>query len=273
MDLDRVKKFLQSGRDDIEGWFLPLDQLAFYEIFSLQDRMGIKGDTVEVGVYLAKSLTLLSLMKNADERLIGLDCFEQDHEEVARKNLSTHGESVGVELIKRHTSELSSKSLDKLLQTPLRFLHIDAGHEYHEVLEQLILFTPYLRDSGIVAMDDYQDRDFPGIAAAVLDFAEIDRPRRFVPFLASGNKMFLCLASVATTLQKALVSQPNFENTCRLSRIKDFNVLIMASKLPVSSDKILSQLEGFNFPKKSEGGLTLNQKSATFSQLTFGAGT
>ena len=80
------------------------------------------------------------------------------------------------------------------MSAPLRFLHIDAGHEYHlRVLEQLELFTPLLSDHGIIAMDDYQDREFPGIEAAVLDFAERDGPRRFVPFF-SGRKQnkFLC---------------------------------------------------------------------------------
>jgi hypothetical protein len=91
-------------------------------------------------------------------------------------------------------------------------LHIDAGHEYHEVLEQLATFSPYLSDHAIISMDDYQDREFPSIEAALPDFAEQDRPRRFIPFFAGGNKMFLCNASSSALLQKALLTAPNLQD-------------------------------------------------------------
>ena len=118
-------------------------------------------------------------------------------------------------------------------------------------------------------MDDYQDREFPGIEAAVLDFAERDRPRRFVPFLAGGNKMFLCFAPLVAVYQRALLQQANFKDVCRLTRIRDFNVLISRSKLPVDSEKILVQISSSNFPKRAESELSLNQKSQKFSQIKF----
>ena len=74
-------------------------------------------------------------------------------------------------------------------------------------------------DQGIVAMDDYQDREFPGIEAAVLDFAERDRPRRFVPFL-TGNKMFLCFSPLVAVYQRNLLQPANFKDVCRLTRVE-----------------------------------------------------
>ena len=121
-------------------------------------------------------------------------------------------------------------------------------------------------------MDDYQDREFPGIEAAVLDFAERDRPARFVPFLAGGNKMYLCSASTAPTLQKLLVAKDNFKDRCRLTRVRDFNILILQSKLPVASDTIVSQIDSTSFPLRDDSALTLNQKALKYSQLNFGSG-
>lgn len=272
MDTDRIKKFISEGHQQIEGWFFPLDQLAFFEIFSVQALLNIRGDVAEVGVYQGKSLALLSLLKSPEERLLGFDLFRDDHLERTEKNLEKHGLNTGVELVKALTTDIARPDLDIMLKTPLKFLHIDAGHEYHEVLEQLLLFSPYLTDAGVIAMDDYQDREFPGIEAAVLDFAEIDRPRRFVPFLASGNKLFLCASWMANTIQKQLLSRPNFLDSCRLSRVRDFNVLIMRSKLPVPSKYILAQLERLGFPNRQDADLSLHEKSAEFSQITFGAG-
>ena len=195
-----------------------------------------------------------------------------DHLETTQQNLLAFNAEKNVQLYQGLTSEISLDILDERIRNPLRFLHIDAGHEYHEVLEQLAIFTHYLSDHAIIAMDDYQDREFPGIEAAVLDFAEQDRPRRFVPFFAGGNKMFLCNASSSALFQKSLLTAPNLKDKCRLTRVRDFNILIMHSKLPVSSENILAQLAATTFPRRHTDAVSLNEQSTRFSQLTFGSG-
>ena len=279
MNVDRINKFRSADQSRIEGWFFDLDQIAFFELFQLQNQLLQRpdlthpiGDIAEIGVFHGKSLVYLSLLKRSKERLFGFDLFAEDHLDKTNGNLREYGDNENTRLIEGLTTEIAREDLDNMLSTPLRFLHIDAGHEYHEVLEQLLLFSPYVLQQGIIAMDDYQDREFPGIEAAVLDFCEIDRPRRFVPFLSGGNKMFLCLEHMSVLFQQRLVQRPNFENSSRLTRVRDFNILVMRSKLPVPADNILSQLLGSAFPRRSDDDLSLNQKSSSFSQLTFGSG-
>lgn len=272
MDLARVQAFISGRHENIQGWFFPFDQIIFYELTAIQNQLGITGDLCEIGVYQGKSLVFLSLLKSASDRLFGFDLFDGDARALTEKNLSEEGDPENVILTEGLTSQLPAASLEALVSKPLRFLHIDAGHEYHEVLEQLELFTPLVGDAAVVAMDDYQDREFPGIEAAVLDFAERDRPRRFIPFLAGGNKMFLCTAHNASVFQRAIVNRPNFKDKCRLTRVRDFNVLVLRSKLPVSSEAIHTQIDNLDFPRRSEQNITLNEKSVSFSQLAFGSG-
>ena len=272
MDIQKIQNFIREDHTNLEGWFFPLDQLAFYELTALQERLNINGDICEVGVYKGKSLVFLSLLKRRDEKLLGFDTFEDDYLKITNHSLKLYGSPENVSLQKGLTSDISEEQLNKLFERVVRFLHIDAGHEYHEVLEQLQIFTPYVSDQCIIAMDDYQDREFPGVGAAVLDFSEIDRPRRFVPFLASGNKMFLCHMSLASIFQKALLVTPNFKDKCRLTRVKDFNILILQSKLPVASETIISQIDTLAFPIRSDRDISLNEKSYKYSQITFGKG-
>ena len=272
MELGAIQEFIDGRHNELEGWFFSPDQLAFFELCALQERSQISGDLCEVGVFKGKSLVLLSLLKRDTERLLGFDLFDEDHLEATQHSLSAFNAEKNVELYKGLTSDISLDILDERIKTPLRFLHIDAGHEYHEVLEQLAIFTPYLADHAIIAMDDYQDREFPGIEAAVLDFAEQDRPRRFVPFFAGGNKMFLCNASTSSLFQKSLLTAPNLKDKCRLTRVRAFNILIMRSKLPVPSEDIRAQLEATTFPRRNTEHVSLNEQSALFSQLTFGSG-
>lgn len=272
MDIEKIQNFISESHQLIDGWFFPLDQLIFFELASLQNRLNISGDMCEVGVWQGKSLTLLSLLKAKEERLYGFDLFAHDHQALTEVNLTKYGCSANVILKKGLTSEIGADNLDAMFEAPLRFLHIDAGHEYHEVLEQLALFVPLLSDQAIISMDDYQDREFPGIEAAVLDFAERDRPRRFVPFLTGGNKMYMCAAHLAPTLQKLILHLPNFKDSCRLTRVRDFNILILKSKLPVISDKIVAQINSTSFPRRPDHYLSLNEKSSRYSQLAYGSG-
>lgn len=272
MHQEQLQGFLHSNHESIEGWFFPLDQYVFLELFVMHSSMNMQGDVCEIGVYKGKSLTLLSILKGEHERLFGFDLFAGEDEEITQANLNKYGVNSNVSLVKGLTNDLTPRSLDQLVSQPVRFLHIDAGHEYHEVLEQLETFTPYLSDTGIIAMDDYQDREFPGIEAATLDFASKDRPRRFVPFLASANKMFLCAPAFAAVFQKFLINRKNFRDSCRLTRVRDFNVLILSSKLPVDSEAIERQIDREQFPRRLDEHNSNRSTSSIYSQLEFGSG-
>ncbi|MDC0572446.1 class I SAM-dependent methyltransferase [Luminiphilus sp.] len=267
----KIKSFLEGGHSQIEGWFFPLDHFAFFECFKAQSRLNVTGSVAEVGVWKGKSFTLLSLLRKDREKLIGFDLFAPGHLDETKQNIKSMGYDSLVNYAQGLTSDLNADNLLELIDQPIRFLHIDAGHEYHEVLEQLEIFTPYLLDDAIIAMDDFQDREFPGVAAAVLDFSERDRPRRFIPFLAGANKMYMCAPHRATVFQKTLLTSPAFKDKCRLTRIKDYTVLILGSKLPVESAKLHNALSDLTFPLHKDT-LSTNEAARRYAQITFGMG-
>lgn len=49
---------------------------------------------------------------------------------------------------------------------PIDMMHIDGGHDYDEVLADIVMWRPHMRDGGIMLFDDYSPR-FPGIEQAV----------------------------------------------------------------------------------------------------------
>jgi hypothetical protein len=263
MHAERFKKFLTNDSKKIDGWFYDRDILSFYLLLQLQNQLNIKGDICEVGVWHGKSLVLLSVLKNEDDHLFGYDLFDGDLLEKARFSLTNFGSFKNTELIKGDSSEYTKTMLDQKHTKPIKFLHLDAGHEYHEVLQQLIQFSPYLHSSGIIAMDDYQDREFPGIEAAVLDFSEYDRPRRFVPFFAGGNKMFLCEKQVVKSYQQFLLNTDVLKNACRVSRVRDFTILVGFSKLPISNAQCLDAINSTTYPahfERSTDNLSIQAK-------------
>ena len=55
MNQDKLNKFFSEEHDKIPGWFFPLDQLAFAELYAMQKGMRIEGDICEIGVYRGKA--------------------------------------------------------------------------------------------------------------------------------------------------------------------------------------------------------------------------
>lgn len=244
-----LQRFL-NDEPGIEGWFYPADILSLAAIDSIQAAMGMRGSICEVGVFKGKSLAFLSHLIRAEqgERLLGFDLFPGTMREEAEANCRLHGAACELELIASDTALLNSDTLNPLLGSGVRLLHIDAGHEYHEVFHQAVLFAPYVQRNGVIVFDDYQDREFPGIEAAVLDFCEIDRPRRFVPFFSGANKMYCCEATFATTYQQQLLQVEAVARQCRLSRVRDFELLIGWSKLPVDPSMLLARISESQAP-------------------------
>ena len=72
--------------------------------------------------------------------------------------MEEHGNKVTTILKTCNTNQLKVEQISKDFgDNQLRLLHIDAGHEYHEVMKILKDFSPFLDDQGILIMDDFQD--------------------------------------------------------------------------------------------------------------------
>lgn len=272
MNEKMIQEYLTENHSKIEGWFFPNDMILFIRLLLLQFQTGITGDLCEVGVYRGKSLALMSLLRSENERALGFDLFVDDDEHVCIDNLKKFGDFEKIELYKGLTSEISNSMLEKHISSPLRFLHIDAGHEYHEVLEQLEIFAPFVSRTGIIVMDDFQDRDFPGVSGATFEFCNRFHPRRFVPFLAGGNKMYLCEPSAAILYQRSIAESEQFRDKCRVTKVKDYTILIAPSKLPVESKRVISLLEIENFPLYEWRAENLKESAVRYSQIRFGRG-
>jgi len=245
MNNDILNGFLKN-ENDLEGWFFPPDMLSLAVLNNIHSKNNIIGNIVEIGVYKGKSFSFLSHLTKQNETLFGYDTFPEDYYESSKLALEKYGASVKYELIKADTSELNDDDIKAKIDGKLiRILHIDAGHEYHEVFHSLLSFSPYVVDAGIIVMDDYQDPEFPGIEAAVLDFCEIDRPRRFIPFFSGTNKIYLCSTHMAEMYQQYMLSSEIFKDSSRCTIVRDFAILKGFSKLPTSYEKTKKNLSKF----------------------------
>lgn len=265
-----TERFINEIAPQVEGWFYPLDMMLFGVIEAFHRSISATGNIAEIGVWKGKSLTLLSLLKRPTEHLYAMDLFCDDLLELSQASINKFVPDLhkqNISFVKGNTADYSTEQLRQLFKQKLRLLHIDAGHEYHEVLHTLSLTAPFVEDYGIIVMDDYLDREFPGVHSATLDYCYETSKGRWVPFLVGGNKMYLANPVYAKQFQLYLCQEAYFKDSFRLSRIKDSSVLISGSKLPMSSAVISSLLRSQLHAVLPESELNeLQNKAKSYSQ-------
>lgn len=147
------------------------------------------GTFVEVGSYLGRSLcSLADVVRSSgrDYTVIGVDtCRGSGQEGPANKN--AHGPAVEygggtfAGLLHRNVIACgfaesvhifissSPKAADFFADGSLAWVHLDARHDYDSVAADIDAWAPKVKPGGWLSGDDYDDRLWPGVVAAVRD--------------------------------------------------------------------------------------------------------
>jgi len=195
----------------VPGWFLEVDAHVFVGMDSVQHARGIHGDLLEIGVYYGKSAILLGYCVRPGEHLVVCDVFEElgdlPEESVAEHN-TYHSELRQAEFrrqYRRFHSELPeviaapSTSLDRdRLAGRFRFIHIDGGHAYEVVREDILTARRLLGKGGVVVFDDWSQPHCPGVALAVWE--EYLRGE-LIPLCLTSTKLYATWDSGGLTSQ------------------------------------------------------------------------
>ncbi|HEY5821732.1 MAG TPA: class I SAM-dependent methyltransferase [Propionibacteriaceae bacterium] len=191
---------------NVPGWFRWLDKTMFDALLGAQAG-GPSGDIVELGVYLGKSAVVLGEYLRDGDRLVVVDLFgtdpgdygpartahEANREENARSYATLERGAFEANYLALHpelpvvVTGPSSSVVDHVRPGTARFVHVDAGHLYDNVREDVDNARNLLAPDGIVVFDDYRSEHTPGVAAAVWGAVETGGLR---PFALSVNKFY-----------------------------------------------------------------------------------
>lgn len=164
-----------TSHRDIPGWFPSIDE-AIFEHFLSADAVAPRGDLVELGVYLGKSAAFIGRFKRPEETFTVCDLFGLPPEAGTPRRRSFSG--LRREEFERNYLALfdelpvvvqgpSSTILDHVAPGTVRFLHVDASHQYAHVAVDVESARKILLPDGVVVFDDYRTAHTPGVAAAV----------------------------------------------------------------------------------------------------------
>ncbi|MFE6284943.1 class I SAM-dependent methyltransferase [Streptomyces sp. NPDC057877] len=211
--------------EDVRGWFPVLDQVLFEWLLDRQETAGVRGDLLEVGVFMGKSAIFLGRHLRPGERYTVCDLFEGDAPDDANQAESRKSYAA---LTRRafETNYLAfHDELPRVLQGPssvvpgevapgsCRFVHIDASHLYEHVHGDIGAARDALLPDGVVVLDDFRSEHTPGVSVAVWE-AVLNRGLR--PICLSTQKLYGTWGD-PEPVQEELLAMVRGRDDCHLS--------------------------------------------------------
>jgi predicted O-methyltransferase YrrM len=184
--------------DDVPGWFEPLDQ-ALFAWFLERQQLEPPGDLVELGAYLGKSAILIGRHLGDGEQFIVCDLFGQPAADSRNQRESNYSyQSLDRARFEENYLAFHSQLpvvvqgptatiLDHVPSATVRFVHVDASHQYEHVARDVDAAREMLRAGGLAVFDDFRAAHTPGTAAAVWE-AVFTKDLR--PICVTANKFY-----------------------------------------------------------------------------------
>lgn len=204
-DYKQIKKsmdrYLRFNFHRTEGLIARLDGMLFRELVTGQTKHGIRGSLAEIGVHYGRSFFLLALGRSGSEKALAVDLFEDDQLHTNRQGIGRFGgfrencrryrlDLSESEILKGSSLEVRAEEIRRRVGE-VRFFSIDGGHMYKHVANDLRLAEKVLTADGIICLDDMFSALWPEVAIATFDWLR-GPGNRFVPFLATKDKLYLC---------------------------------------------------------------------------------
>ncbi len=208
MERSFLQRYLQSFQT-IEGWFSFDAALLFMAYSNLAREHPAAGDVLEIGVHHGLSSIAVAALRGPGKRFVAIDLFEK----LQDRNISRSGAG------KRTVFEANMRAFNPDLNfleiitgvsgqlTPAKlgsgftFCHIDGGHSRAETYADLCLCHEISAPGGLIAIDDYFNPDFPGVAEGAVEFM-LGHQGALTP-VAIGYSKVLFQKAPATSLDSA----------------------------------------------------------------------
>ncbi|MEM0928867.1 MAG: class I SAM-dependent methyltransferase [Pseudomonadota bacterium] len=186
-----LQRYLEDF-SDVDGFFMPLAMATWDFLFGTQDKLGITGGMLEIGVFKGKSAVLSALYMKPEEPAFFIDLHEVSD---ARERVLSVKPDNATFFAMNSANALSEPQL-LAHAGKLRWVHIDGEHTGYATRADLETAAHLLSRRGIICVDDFLSFKYPQLTASVYDFL-FSHPMEFKMFLASANKCYICRAAAA----------------------------------------------------------------------------
>jgi hypothetical protein len=213
-----LARYARSGINHVSGWISRINAEVFASLLDAQDQRRERGGLVEIGVHHGKSANLLSLAARDGETFLAIDIFDDQHlnldqsgrgdRTIFERNVAKYGNHDRTEILQASSLDVTPEAILQRVG-PVRFFSIDGGHWFDVTLNDLKLAAATLAAHGVIALDDFDNAEFPEVSAAF--YAWFDARNDFIPFAITRGKLYICNKAHAQTHRAVLKSNGYLE--------------------------------------------------------------
>ena len=211
---DSIKQYIDNS-NSIPGWFETKFVDPLLAINTYQNSHSIQGNIAEIGVFYGKSFIPLYLMAGPNDFLLAIDCFENQQFNYDKSGpgaryanfLNTLKKFIpDTSMLRVISGDSSTKTAQDYLNAcngkKFRMFSIDGCHRAKETGIDLKNAAESLVPGGIIIIDDYFNKEWPGVSEGVSQFL-VNNPT-IKPFFIGHNKMLLTNAEYVLVYYKLL---------------------------------------------------------------------
>jgi hypothetical protein len=205
--------YLLDGYNRIEGWLMEAARDTTLALAEIQKDFVESGPILEIGIWKARYLCLLTFVPGEAEPVIGLDPIvgtgnRDAHIATLKANIDMYARRPDLVTIFEERSENVRPEL--LLEMAggrkFQFMSVDGSHLREHVEVDLKIVEATLADGGVVAMDDIANPIAPGVWEAYIRYGASDSAL-LMPIMNAGNKLFLTQRQHAPLYREALIKR------------------------------------------------------------------
>ena len=234
-----LSHYLLDGYQKIEGWLMEGARDITLALADLQKDFLVQGPILEIGVWKARYLCLLSFVPSEAQRVIGVDPMvgmanKDAHKAELFRNIEMYARRPDLVTINEERSEhVDPQALLEQAGGRFQFISVDGSHLRDHVLHDLTIAEATLAEGGIVAMDDIANPIAPGVWEAFIRYGMKD-DAALMPIINAGNKLFLTQRAHAHAYRTALLERCQSGRVGRVGqRIVDHRTMMNRIQQPM----------------------------------------
>jgi hypothetical protein len=214
----------------------PLESAFTWSVLlSAQACSDIRGGMLEIGVEYGTSAFLMLDALRAGEHATFIDLAET--REWLEGINGPYKNQVAYTYIVGNTLKIDPSEIPP----SCRWIHIDGGHLYKHVSNDLALAVDSLSDNGVMVLDDFFEIRWPDVTIAVMDFLKTNK--KITPFLLVNRKLYCARSKASANSYKNMFSSFISRNGNEVGQVRCWDdVAMMGEQIVVAKMEMSEQL-------------------------------
>ena len=231
----------------IPGWLSRVDHEILRAILRMQEEASEPGAIVEIGTHHGKSLVSMLTAQGDTATAYVIDLFgrqEENRDDSGRGDLARLKSNLAAFGISEDRVVIDARSSFEVTPGDIvtsvgraRLFHIDGGHHFAAVTNDLQLAIEVLEPAGVLAVDDVFRAEWPEVSMAVFASSALSEAGLRI-FAIGFNKTYWCRSEEAEACRAALLADDFLRSNVRKTCLIDESPVLVFKRDPVPEWKL-----------------------------------